>query len=312
VANEQTSNRTMTRIMRRLVDALSMTLDPDERDAVQGDLMESQASAAAELREVLGLVLRRQSALWADWRPWLCLSGVVVPIGALLSHASRWWADGSAIYAFLYVNNWTWYYLGSPGARQDLITISANIFLEYGTLVCWAWTSGFVLGSISRRTLLVTGPMFCVAILAGAAGSGTNARSNPFNEAVFSLWFYDKVFPSMVCAVLVLLPAIQGIRRSRRELPLSLGSTAFVVAATALLTAWSSKALEGSVLFAQGLIRPNPGLDHVLGTADDPRPLRFLSLVMVWPAAYMLTLAIARGRHWRQGPLARQMRRGGQ
>jgi hypothetical protein len=298
----------MTRIVLWLADALSMTLDRDERDAVQGDLTESQASATEALLDVLGLVLRRQSALWADWRPWLCLSAVVVPIGILLSHASQWWADGSAIYAFLYVNNWTWYYLDSPGARQDLITISGNIFLEYGTLVCWAWTSGFVLGSISRRTLLVTGPLFCVAILAGTAGSSTNARTNVFNDAVFSIWFYGVAFPSLLCGVLVLLPAMHGMRRSLRELPLSLWSTAFVVTATALLTAWSSKALEGSVVFAHKFIRSHPGLDDVFGTADDPRPLRLLPLVMVWPAPYMLTLAIARGRHWRRSPLTRQMR----
>jgi hypothetical protein len=311
VANEQTLNWTMTRISHWLVDALSMTLDRDEREAVQGDLAESQVGAAEALGDVLGLFIRRQSALWADWRPWLCPSAVVVPIGILLSHALRGWADGSAIYAFLYVNNWTWYYLDSPGARHDLITISGNIFLEYGTLVCWAWTSGFVLGSISRRTLLVTGPLFCIAILTGTAGSSTNAR-NLFNAAVFSIWFYDVAFPSLLCGVLVMLPALHGMRRSLRDVPLSLGSTTFVVAATLLLTAWSAKALEGSVLFAHTFIRPHPGLDHVFGTADDPRPLRLLPLVMLWPAAYMLTLAIARAVAIGVGPVNRTMRRGGQ
>jgi hypothetical protein len=308
VADEQTFNWTMTRIAQWLVNALSMTLDRNERDAVLGDLSESQARAAEALGDVLGLVIRRQAALWGDWRPWLCLSTVVIPIGILLSHASRWWADSSAIYAFLYVNNWTWYYLGSPGARHDLITISLDIILEYVTLVFWAWTSGFLLGSISRRTLFVTGPLFCVAIAAGTAGSSTNGRANPFNDAVFSIWFYDVAFPSLLCAVLVLLPAILGMRRSLRGLPVSLRSTACVFACAALLTGWSAKALEGSVLFAHTFIRSSPGLDHVFGTADDPRPLRLLPLVMLWPAAYMLALAIARGRPWRRGPLTRQMR----
>jgi hypothetical protein len=103
-----------------------------------------------------------------------------------LIHALRGWADGSAIYAFLYVNNWTWYYLDSPGARHDLITISGNIFLEYGTFVCWAWTSGFALGSISRRTLLVTGPLFCVAILAGTVERNPDRRQMPVLEPMIT------------------------------------------------------------------------------------------------------------------------------
>src|SRR5215217_5061905 len=99
-------------VMRRAswwsVDVLSRLLEADERDAVRGDLMESGASAGRALRDVLGLILRRQATLWMDWRPWLALLGVAAGIGVLLSIVSRWWADASAIYSFLYVNNWTW------------------------------------------------------------------------------------------------------------------------------------------------------------------------------------------------------------
>ena len=90
---------------------------------MRGDLTESRASGRRALLDVLGLVVRRRAALWMDWRPWLALVGVVIPLGLLLSHVSRWWADGFAIYAWLYVNNWTWAFLDSPGAAA---TFSAS------------------------------------------------------------------------------------------------------------------------------------------------------------------------------------------
>jgi len=85
--------------------------------------------------EVLGLVVRRQAASWTQWGPWLALVGVVMPLGVLLGQLSWSWADGSAIYAFLYVNNWTWAYLESPGARRDLFDISTRVCLNDFALV---------------------------------------------------------------------------------------------------------------------------------------------------------------------------------
>ncbi len=64
-------------------------LEPDEREAVRGDFAESGETSGQALRNVLGLVLRRQAALWKDWRPWLALVGLVAPLGVLLSLVAR-------------------------------------------------------------------------------------------------------------------------------------------------------------------------------------------------------------------------------
>ena len=87
-------------------------------------------TSAQAVVEVLGLVVRRQAALWTEWGPWLALVGVVIPLGVLLGQRSWSWADDSAIYTFLYVNNWTWAYLESPGARRDLLDISTRVCLN--------------------------------------------------------------------------------------------------------------------------------------------------------------------------------------
>jgi hypothetical protein len=42
-----------------LVDIVSRLLEADERDAVRGDLAESNASAPQALRDVLGVLVRR-------------------------------------------------------------------------------------------------------------------------------------------------------------------------------------------------------------------------------------------------------------
>src|SRR5438067_11520663 len=146
----------------RWIDVVSRFLEPDERDAVRGDLAESGETGWRALVDVLGLVVRRQAALWTDWRPWLVLVGLVAPIGILLSLASRLVAHSSAIPIWMYLGNWTWTYITNGGARLDLLHNSAGIFEQYLILFCWSWASGFALGSLSRRTIPINGTLFCV------------------------------------------------------------------------------------------------------------------------------------------------------
>jgi hypothetical protein len=98
----------MSRIQSAVVDTLLRMLDPIERDVVDGDLRELRVPETRAIREVLGLVVRRQIAAWFDWRPWIMVTLVVLPLGMVLSLASRNWAYASAISAWFYVDNWTW------------------------------------------------------------------------------------------------------------------------------------------------------------------------------------------------------------
>ena len=210
--------------------------------------------------EVLGLVARRRATLWTEWGPWLALVGVAIPLGVLLGQLSWWWADGSAVYAFLYVNHWTWAYVESPGARRDLLDISTRVCLNDLALIGWSWSSGFALGSLSRRTLRVTSALFCLAVFVGfASSSGATARANPFNAAVFSLPFYRVLYPWLVLTALVLLPAAWGIRRSRRAASLSLMPTLLGLVVSAMLTASAARTLELSTIARWHLMRLRSG-----------------------------------------------------
>ena len=59
-----------------LIERVTRLLEPDEREAVLGDLAEGESSGLRGLLEVLGLVLCRQVARW-DWRSGLVFMRMV-------------------------------------------------------------------------------------------------------------------------------------------------------------------------------------------------------------------------------------------
>src|ERR1700674_1683743 len=84
VANHPAARPTVISLSCWCADRVSTLLQPDEREAVRGDLAELGAGGGEALREVLGLVARRQAHLWTGWRPWLALIGLAVPLGMVL------------------------------------------------------------------------------------------------------------------------------------------------------------------------------------------------------------------------------------
>src|SRR5207244_2176377 len=119
------------------------------------------------LGDVVGLVVRRQAALWNDWRPWAVLGALIIPLGMLLSILSWTKAGLSATYLWMYANNWDWAFLTDRAfwyAFAYSVTVISYSFL---LLVCWSWTAGFVLGSMSRRFVEVYGLLFCLMLVFG-------------------------------------------------------------------------------------------------------------------------------------------------
>jgi hypothetical protein len=138
----------MNRVGVSIVDRLSRLLDPNERDAVVGDLTELKASTFEAVSDLVGLIARRQAALWLEWRPWLALVGGVVPLGWLLSRVAHGWAAHGAIYSWLYFNNWTWGFLSIPGARRDLLQTVADFLGNSFVLAGWSWSAGAAIASL--------------------------------------------------------------------------------------------------------------------------------------------------------------------
>lgn len=193
-----------------LVDIAARVLEPAEREVVRGDLEESGETGVRALRDVLSLVVRRQAALWSDWRPWLALIGLV-PVGMWLALISRQIADHSAVPIWMYVNNWEMTHVTNSGFRVDLLQNAAAIGTQWLMLLCSSWTIGCVLGFFARRTVWANGALFCLALLVAEIFSSPRNHA-PGHAAVFALPFYNTIFPWVVLTVLVLLPSVWGMR----------------------------------------------------------------------------------------------------
>jgi hypothetical protein len=267
-------------------------LEAAEREVVCGDLQECGVTGARALRELVGLTARRHGQLWTHSQPWLALAGLAVPVGMILSVVSRYWAASSAISGWLYVNNWTWGYLASPGARLDLARTIGSHGASFVALAVWAWTTGFALGSLSRRTVWMNGALFCVIVFGGTLGTTTTGLLNPFNAAIFSDWVYRAALPVIVRAALVVLPALWGMRKALQVTVLSVRQAAVCAAMVVVMTALTARGLEGSLLYGWVPLSGWPPAPGWLGQWRGSWSLAVFPLVMVWPAAYLLMSAL--------------------
>ena len=206
----------MTGLAGSLTKIAAGLLEPEARDVVMGDLTETGASPWRSLVEVAGLVVRREAALWTTWRPWLAGFGVALPSAFLLMGVSF---SISCTYERLGGSA-----IGScaPTGREGPLLLLCHVLL----LMLWSWTGGFVVGTLSRRTLWASAAL---ALLACS----------------FCLTRFHELTLSRACLLLFIPPAILGIRRALRNRPIKpSAATSVALAATGLtLCAWSNGAL---------------------------------------------------------------------
>ena len=222
-----------------LAEIATHLLERDEREAVLGDLSEADESAWHGLLDVLGLVIRRQLLLWKSWRPWLSAFGLTLPGSFLLMGAS---VSVSSTYQRIQ---------GLMGPRfldvpsltmQDGFLLLCQIFL----LVALSWASGFVLGSMSRRTLWASAALCC-------------------SPCLFCLARFRIESLSRLCLLLFLPPAILGVRQGVRIMRIKMRSAiVLAVAVTVLMIPTRSRGLG---IFNCALIWP---AWYIVATARRP------------------------------------------
>jgi hypothetical protein len=143
-----------------LLSILAHALEPSERHAVLGDLAESGEGIFPALRDLLGLIIRRQAALWTTWQPWLALLGVGVVAGISLSRIAGGFTGG-VFQQWRTYEKYGVHYATGVTPRQDFAFLAC---LAAG-LIVWSWTSGFLLQSLSGRAAWLTWLVFCLATL---------------------------------------------------------------------------------------------------------------------------------------------------
>jgi hypothetical protein len=191
----------MTRLGWRCIEAASSVLAPAEREAVLGDLAEAEGSTWQGFIDILGLAIRRQAQPWTNWRPWLAAFGLAWPASLFLigfslsvSHGIERLLGATFTHANLNANGYT-----TPILHALLLILSA-------------WTCGFVIGSMSRRTLWASILMCCLPCTYCMAEFPTG------------------LFASL-SLLIFLLPAIWGVRQGLRGM--QIGPAVAIALATA-------------------------------------------------------------------------------
>jgi hypothetical protein len=200
-------------IAERMFSLAARLLSPEERDAVEGDLVEAGETAWGSFVAVAGLLVRREIALWRQWRPWVASVGLALPSSFLLMGFSL-----SVSRTYQQLVSQAGIHVG-PGWAIFL----CNVLLLLG----WSWTGGFAVGSISRRTVWVSG-LLC------------------FAPCLFCLERFRVECLSRACLVLFLPAALWGVHRGLRivhirrvpALALAVGVTALTVPLWTSSGAW--------------------------------------------------------------------------
>jgi hypothetical protein len=189
------------------VEYFARVLPPELREPVVGDMLESNESAWQALRGLFGLVMLRQTEDWRSWRPWLAGFGVALPSSFMLMGVSM-------------SVSWSYMRLLCPEmlAQASLTKPSALIVLFWQALLLigWSWTGGFVVGSVSKRTLWASTLLCYVPCLICLAEFNVGSMSR-------------------LCLFLFLLPAVWGAQRGHQISRMKLSSALLIAAALTVM-----------------------------------------------------------------------------
>lgn len=285
----------MRRLGWRTVELMARALDPDERQAVLGDVAETGEPFDRALWDICGLVIRREAALWATPHPWLILIGVVVPLGLLISVLSTLISGETRVYVWMYANNWEWALVRNVGFWRIFSEASTFACLQYLMLACYAWTIGLVVGAVSGKVFRSSAVAMLLVLLAGLSFAPRylafcwQLRNALFhlpvlpasNDPVSANFFYRLVFPLIVQTLLVAAPALCGVAAAGQfRVSHPLLRACMWMAAIATVGALLVREPGFGLLFYR----------HSLASLNGP--ISLLELVAYWPIPYLLTIGI--------------------
>jgi hypothetical protein len=282
---------------------LSALLQPAEREAVLGDLAECGERGGRAIANVLGLVVRRHTAVLLDPRLWIAVGVLILPISLLLSMIAETTAREGAVYSWMYLNNWDWALIRNAGFWYVLREAATQFGIACVLLAGWSWSGGFLFGHLPNAILRASRNAFIVLLaafqLADASGRFIQLMMyfhglplQPLfpdpNAPVTANGFYRMFFPGIVLAVLVILPATSGIRQGNQAL--LLGRKMRVVLLTAAAT---------SLLILPVQVR---GFGLLLNVSvrewfwHNRNVMHALSFLACWPISYMIAMSFKRYR----------------
>jgi hypothetical protein len=271
----------MSKLCRWIARVASKGLEPIEWETVQGDILESGETGPQALRDVVGLVVRRQAALWTDWQPWLAAIGVAGAAGAFLSEIISHKILGIGLILDTYFRYGVHYDTGVT-AGQDIFSLACSLL----AISTWSWISCYALGSLSGRTIWITAPLFYLVVVNSYWVSLLISGAITIRNARLPIILVSALLPHNFPVLLFLPAAIWGMRRGLQQRALSRRRTLFLTGAIAVLTVlmiWTGGWYEAARQnWSQGAWRPVPWHTRLL-------PLAIVS----WPLGYLLAISRA-------------------
>ena len=274
----------MTRLGWRVIELAAHGLDSAERDAVLGDVVECGAGFGAALRDLLGLVVRRQGGLWTAWQPWIALIGIGGVAGTVLSRIVFRFDAGLGQQLMAYRKYGVPFETGLT-VRED-VTFLAVLAIA---LTVWSWVCGFALGSLSGRAAWLVWLVFYLVVLNSAWARSVFAGNLILRNPRVLPLMIGLVMPHGIAGVLFLIPGVFGTRFGARRRFLSLRGACVVgllAMVLAILLTWMSGRYETAhEIWSGGVWR---------GASWPTLLLPFL--LASWPAVYVFA------RSFRQRP----------
>lgn len=192
----------MILVFKRVLSRLADLLDPDERDAVIGDIEELKVKPLRAIWELCGLIARRQASLWKTWRPWLAHLGIGGLIGVGLTLMAELLLGDVWRYLRTYRVYGVFYESGLTPSEVVIFWLSLAL-----AIIFWSWIAGFAFTLISRKTA------FCASILLCILWLGWDSALLCFVWKVQFGFLLLQLIPALV----VLIPAFLGGSRAFRH-----------------------------------------------------------------------------------------------
>jgi hypothetical protein len=269
----------MSRICWWLVARIFRMLQPDEREAVQGDFAELGMSGGKALLELMGLVLRRQAEPWKDWQPWLCLFGLVGLVNVWLNRIALSLIFFSA-YQTHFLHIYGTFVRNGLTATEEIMVLACQSI----AVILSAWAAGFTMGSLSRRTVWINATLFYLVCLSLSPVRHVRA-------AMLGRVDFDIAFIVTLQAVLFLLPSIlglrQGVRQDKHPLRHPLWWSAAIITMTVLVT-WMTGWRQIGWRAWSGGTWPH----HLVSWESRLLPYALAS----WPVGYLIATALTQRR----------------
>jgi hypothetical protein len=279
---------------------VSTSLEQPERETVIGDLAESAESGHRALANVLGLVIRRQAVVWRHWHLWAALSIFVLPVSFLLCIVAQNAAGESAVYAWMYANNWDWAMTKSSGFWYEFAHAAGQLSLHCLLVACWSWGAGLLLSCLHKSIQPTTRVAFLLLL---ALFQIVNAPQHWFHLWMFlsgllpmppiggpnpvtAIAFYRVVFPFLILGTLVALPAIGGMQHQALSAPKKLRPALVIGACVSVMI----------------MLLRVPGFWFLLGASGrqwgwrHQGAMQLVTLIAYWPVLYMVEIGVRRFR----------------